>query len=223
MIPREVTVGRASDCDILYSPNQVYVSNKHALIYSNGEGLFYKDMSSNGTVINGNMVHHRTVPIKIGDSILLANKYPLTWDKILMYFPQEKQPTKIYPSSPGSTGTIINPQTNVIKQDEKNTMKIELEINKFNWGAFFLYPLWGFANGMWWTFLIAMFCWWTFIIPNIIFGIKGSKWAWENKKWRDINHFITVQDSWKKWGIGVFLANIFLTLIYFIILSDLFL
>ena len=43
MIQREVTVGRAPDSDILYDLNCVHISNAHAVIYSNGSQLIFKD------------------------------------------------------------------------------------------------------------------------------------------------------------------------------------
>lgn len=46
MIQREVTVGRAPDSDILYDPNCVHISNAHAVIYSNGSQLIFKDTST---------------------------------------------------------------------------------------------------------------------------------------------------------------------------------
>lgn len=101
-----------------------------------------------------------------------------------------------------------------------SSANIEAETARFNWGAFFLYPFWGFANGMWWAFLISWFFGWT-IIPNILFGIMGSKWAWKNKHWRDINHFVIVQDSWKRWGIGLFIAGVFISIFTILIVMAL--
>lgn len=231
MIQREVTVGRAFDSDILYDLNCVHVSNAHAVIYSNGNQLIFKDTSTNGTLINSVQVHHQSVVITYGDVILLAGKYPLTWDKIEIFFPFKQKPTQIgngysssrngtvhnqvYPQQPVSYGPP--PEQTSASSSRNNGANVEVEITRFNWGAFFLYSLWGFANGMWWAFLIGVFFGWT-IIPNILFGIMGSKWAWKNKHWRDLNHFVTVQDSWKKWGIGLFLVNIFLAILFSVIL-----
>lgn len=225
MIQREVTVGRAPDSDILYDPACVHVSNAHAVIYFNGSQLIFKDSSTNGTLINNVRIHYQKVVINYGDSILLAGKYPLTWDRISVFFPLVKQPTQVNNDySPNAISKTVMNSTlqqqavicNPISGDEekilasnKDFVNIEVETARFNWGAFFLYPFWGFANGMWWAFLVSWFFGWT-IIPNILFGIMGSKWAWKNKQWRDINHFVTVQDSWKKWGIGLFLVGIFI-------------
>lgn len=54
-----------------------------------------------------------------------------------------------------------------------------------------------------------------------MFGIMGSKWAWKNKHWRDINHFVIVQGSWKKWGIGLFIASVFISIFTFVIVMAL--
>ena len=226
MIQREVTVGRAPDSDILYEPGCIHVSNAHAMIYSDGTRLIFKDTSTNGTVINNRQIHHQSVVIYYGDSILLAGKYPLTWDRISVFFPTGKTPTQVCKpktvinaehQEPMAGGSQIGIHPSMPTGIDK--ARVEVEITRFNWGAFFLYPLWGFANGMWWLFLIAMFFWWLSPVTNIIFGIMGSKWAWQNKRWQDLNHFVSVQDSWKKWGIGVFLANVFLGIMVLLIVS----
>lgn len=94
MILREVTVGRAPGSDILYGDNCPYVSNNHALIYSDGKRLILKDTSTNGTYINNNCIHHQSAVINYGDSILLAGKYPLSWERISIFFPMEQFTSK---------------------------------------------------------------------------------------------------------------------------------
>lgn len=90
---------------------------------------------------------------------------------------------------------------------------------KFNWGAFTLLPLWGFANGMWWWILITIAI---ALIPfggvinfaiAIYMGIKGGEMAWNKKSWRDINHFTKVYEQWKIAAIVVWV----LTLLFLII------
>lgn len=238
MIPREVTIGRATDCDILYGNDCPYVSNRHALIYFDGKQLVYKDTSTNGTLINKTRIHNRSVVIgTLGDNqrinidenmtILLAGKYPLRWETLGHYFPIQTKvslnhiPTRINEISATEQQRYNIEPVPLSEQhfiQSQDIVSIEVELTKFNWGAFFLYPFWGFANGMWWAFLIAIFFSWAIFIPNIVFGIKGSRWAWENKKWRNMNHFISVQESWKKWGIGIFLANVFLSILLWSIL-----
>jgi len=202
---REVTVGRSSYSDILINERCVCASNTHALIYDGGQSLMLRDTSTNGTLVNNQMVHRQTVFINRGDVILLAGKYLLPWSEIDRFFPVVYKPTmlnqRVLPISTIVDHNSLLPDKFSIKflTDE---CEIEHEINKWNWGAFFLYPYWGFANGMWWAFFIGIFFGWSFI-PSIIFGINGSKWAWKYKKWRNLEHFTSVQVSWKNWGIGV--------------------
>ena len=79
---QEITIGRSNSCDIRFSQNDDYASNFHGRIFMNGNQLMYRDTSSNGTVINGKMVHHIAIPINRGDRIMIAGKYPITWSQI---------------------------------------------------------------------------------------------------------------------------------------------
>lgn len=119
--------------------------------------------------------------------------------------------------------------------EELNYMARE-EINRFNWGAFFMWPLWGFANGMFYLFFVnfafqilyflliygnevgQIFFGIIGFVINLVFGINGSKWAWHNKKWRDLEHFRDVQRSWKYWAVGLLIVLVIFFLIAFIII-----
>jgi hypothetical protein len=85
------------------------------------------------------------------------------------------------------------------------------EIQKWNWGAFFLTFIWGIGNGVWRSFLIFI------PIINIavpfILGAKGNTWAWQNRIWRDVNHFKKVQKTWAIVGLIVWVFAIFLKII----------
>jgi len=45
---------------------------------------------------------------------------------------------------------------------------------------------------------------------RIILGIKGSEWAWQNKKWDSIDHFKRTQRTWMWWGVGVIVLEVLL-------------
>lgn len=218
---REVTVGRLSCSDILIDERCVCASNNHAVIYDAGQSLMFRDTSTNGTLVNNRMVHRQTVSICQGDVILLAGKYLLPWSEINRFFPVIHRPTLINQPLPFNP-TIVD--CNILPSPDNLPVKhrtgdidheIECEIAKWNWGAFFLYPYWGFANGMWWAFFIGIFLGWSFF-PSIFFGINGSKWAWKYKKWRDLEHFISVQTSWKNWGIGILVVTLFFYFCFFL-------
>ncbi|MCD8387460.1 MAG: hypothetical protein LUD17_11305 [Bacteroidales bacterium] len=68
-------------------------------------------------------------------------------------------------------------------------------LQKFHWGAFFLYPYWGFTNGTWWAFfllLIPPF----YLVGALICGFKGYQWAWKRGKWTSFKEFKIVQHTW---------------------------
>jgi len=64
----------------------------------------------------------------------------------------------------------------------------------WSWGAFVLGWLWGPFNGTW----IALLG----LVPPlapvmaVILGIRGRRWAWGNRVWRDREHFMAVQRRW---------------------------
>ena len=202
MIMREVTVGRSKDCDIYLDERCIYASSHHATIYYDGNQLMYRDNSSNGTLINNVSVKHRAVPIRHGDSIMAAGKYQISWNQIDVFFPMNAR--QMPPQQP------MQQEPYAYQTYQPNTMAntATVDVSKWNWGAFALYPIWGFFNGCWWAFLIAMFLWWLSPIPNIIFGVYGTRWAWQNKTWSSAADFMSTQHSWGIAGIIVFAINI---------------
>ena len=134
-------------------------------------------------------VHHQSVIINYGDSIFLAGKYPLTWDRIGVFFLWKSNQHELIVAiiRISKSKTVVNPsnqQQSVVYgpiaiDEEKSSasnnssINIEVETARFNWGAFFLYPFWGFANGMWWAFLISWF-WMDYNTQYLVwyYGIK---------------------------------------------------
>lgn len=193
MILREVTIGRDKNSDIYLDDRCKYASNHHATIYYDGVQLMYRDTSSNGTMINNVSVKHRAVPIHRGDIIMVAGMYQINWNQIDALCPPN-----------------INQQFNsVVSQNVTPPASPIIDTSKWNWGACGLYGLWGFFNGCWWAFLISFFVgFWLFPIPNIVFGIYGTKWAWKNKKWESPQDFLQTQDNWAIWGVIMFFLNL---------------
>lgn len=195
MILREVTIGRSKDCDIYLDERCIYASSHHATIYYDGNQLMYRDCSRNGTMINNVSVKNRAVPIRRGDAIMVAGRYQISWNQIDVFFAAGR--TQMAPQQPMHQSPIHIPT------DESDS----LNLSKWNWGAFSLYPLWGFFNGCWWAFLIGFFLGWLFPIPNIIFGVYGTRWAWENRRWRSAADFMETQHGWSIAGIIIFVIN----------------
>lgn len=88
-----ITIGRDPKSDIRVEERYDTVSNSHADIEERDGVLTFIDHSSNGTVINGQKIHNRSVTIYCGDNIMLAGIRELTWEEIETFFPQQKRPT----------------------------------------------------------------------------------------------------------------------------------
>jgi len=91
------------------------------------------------------------------------------------------------------------------------------EIQGWSWGAFLLNWIWGIGNS---TYIaLLMFVPLVNIVMVFILGAKGNKWAWQNRTWRDVEHFKKTQ---KKWSItGAILVFVFLPLFVISISSTL--
>ena len=106
-------------------------------------------------------------------------------------------------------------------RDEENTTP--QEIQRWNWSAFILGPIWGVMHGLWWTMLgflpflplpptlrsigfIVLFG------VMVILGLKGNEMAWRSRQWESAEKFLAVQQRWATWsiifGIGAFVAII---------------
>ncbi len=79
--------------------------------------------------------------------------------------------------------------------------EIPPELDRWNWGAFFLNWIWGIGNSA----FIALLALVPFVNIVMIFvlGARGSRWAWENYPWRDAEHFRRTQRNWAIAGLIV--------------------
>ncbi|UVK52348.1 cytochrome c oxidase assembly factor 1 family protein [Mesorhizobium sp. AR02] len=84
--------------------------------------------------------------------------------------------------------------------------EIPAELDRWNWGAFFLNWIWGIGNS---TFIaLLMFVPLVNIVMLFVLGAKGSRWAWQNVSWRDAEHFRRVQRNWAIAGFIVFVVGL---------------
>jgi hypothetical protein len=80
------------------------------------------------------------------------------------------------------------------------------EIDRWNWGAFLLNWIWGIGNN---TFIaLLMFVPLVNLVMPFVLGVKGSAWAWRNKRWESVDHFRRVQRTWTIAGVIVLIALI---------------
>ena len=84
--------------------------------------------------------------------------------------------------------------------------EIPAELDRWNWGAFFLNWIWGIGNS---TFIALLA-----LIPIVnlimifVLGARGSRWAWQNRAWRDAEHFRKTQRNWAIAGLVVWVVGI---------------
>jgi hypothetical protein len=80
------------------------------------------------------------------------------------------------------------------------------EIDRWNWGAFLLNWIWGIGNN---TFIaLLMFVPLVNLVMPFVLGVKGSAWAWRNKRWESVDHFRRVQRIWAIAGVIFLIAAI---------------
>ena len=73
------------------------------------------------------------------------------------------------------------------------------ELQGWNWGAFLLNWVWGLGNS---TYIaLLMFVPFVNFVMIFVLGVKGNQWAWQNRTWRDIDHFRRTQRDWTVAGV----------------------
>lgn len=84
--------------------------------------------------------------------------------------------------------------------------EIPAELDRWNWGAFFLSWIWGVGNSTW----IALLALIPFvnIVMMFVLGFRGSRWAWQNRTWRSADHFRRSQRGWGIAGLVVWILVI---------------
>lgn len=87
-----------------------------------------------------------------------------------------------------------------------DTATVPAEINRWNWGAFFLTWIWGLGNRTYIAFLAFIPL--VGLVMPFVLGAKGSAWAWRNRRWESVEAFRATQKKWALWGAVVFLLII---------------
>ncbi len=92
------------------------------------------------------------------------------------------------------------------------------ELNRWNWGAFFMGWIWALGMSNIIGFLL---CFFLSGIGNIIVGIKGNEWAWSTRKFDSVEQFKAVQHAWAVWGVVIFLVSLVISggIMLFVILA----
>lgn len=96
---------------------------------------------------------------------------------------------------------------------------VPAEVDRWNWGAFLLTWIWGIGNNT--LIALLMFVPFVNIVMLFVLGVKGSAWAWRNKRWDSVEAFKATQRKWALWGVAVLvLSFVFFGGLFFAIASS---
>jgi hypothetical protein len=93
-------------------------------------------------------------------------------------------------------------------QDVVDPKPIPPEIDRWNWGAFLLSWIWGVGNNTFIALLALVPL--LGLIMRFVLGAKGSRWAWRNGRWDNVEHFKRVQRRWAIWGAVIWVVSLVL-------------
>jgi len=89
--------------------------------------------------------------------------------------------------------------------------KLPEGIKGWSWGAFLFNWAWAIHNRTWIGALVLVP--YLGFIMAFVLGFKGREWAWQNKRWDNIEHFQAVQKKWSFWSAACLIAGMSMGLI----------
>jgi len=103
--------------------------------------------------------------------------------------------------------------------------KLPAELEGWNWGAFLMTLWWSLSHKAWLGLLVLLGAvprigWFAALVVHIVFGINGNLWAWQNRRWDDIEHFKATQRIWMWWGAAAISVLIACTLLLLVAASN---
>ena len=66
---------------------------------------------------------------------------------------------------------------------------------------------------VWWIPFAVIFVSILDLGVSVLFGIKGTEWAWNNRSWNSITNFKQTQETWNKAGLAFFLFGVMIMVI----------
>lgn len=119
-----------------------------------------------------------------------------------------------------------------------SSTQIDREVDKWNWGAFYFGWIWGIFNKVYISLLqlvatiiafgltliglaiISPFFSLSSLGISIWLGVKGSRMAWDNGAYRNLEHFRNVRHAWTMAAAIVFGISVFLIIISLLLFID---
>ncbi|WP_233278829.1 ribonuclease G [Floricoccus penangensis] len=105
----------------------------------------------------------------------------------------------------------------------EDSNQVPEDIKGWNWGAFGLTLYWSIGNKVYLGLLILLsmvpYAGFVFaIVWKIVIAAKGNEWAWKAGKYKSVEEYKKVQESWKMPGIVAFILGILSIFIVFLFL-----
>jgi len=238
---KQITIGRNTNSNIVVDSTYNTVSSNHATIIEDNGRIIFKDHSSNGSYVNGRLVHQTQAEIQMCDTIFLSRSYQLDMNQVRRYLGLGRE-TQCAPQQNDYTMQDLRQQHVVIPQPQvqyqqqivipqpqvqyQQPIQQEREkpkyLNKWNWGAFYFSWLWGVCNGVYWPLIV--------LIPYVgqiaaliicfVLGANGSRYAWDKFN-GSASDFDLKQEAWAKAAGVCFCITIILIIIFiFLIVAN---
>ena len=80
------------------------------------------------------------------------------------------------------------------------------EIARWSWGAFLLNWIWGLGNNT--PIALLMFVPGVNVVMWFMLGLRGNRWAWQNKTWKSVEEFQRIQRVWSVFGALLWSATL---------------
>jgi hypothetical protein len=119
----------------------------------------------------------------------------------LLTYPRTESNTMLHPPSDTQGNT---PYDNSSGMGSRSP--VPPEIQKWNWGAFLLNWIWSIGNGAFVGLLVFVPVLGLFI--PFFLGAKGSRWAWQNRRWESVATFQRVQRRWTQVGVALVVLSV---------------
>jgi len=133
---KTITVGRSEVCDIII--NESNISRIHAEITLSEGKYTFRDVSTNGSSVNGRSLINSEVTINSNSSILLAHSIPLYWSKIESLLPT----SSINPISVNKTEVLPTENTPIYNQKQQgmfsNPFSFDGRIRRLEYGLSYI-------------------------------------------------------------------------------------
>ena len=93
-----------------------------------------------------------------------------------------------------------------------NAAVVPRAVKRWNWGAFFLTPIWALANSVWIGLLGFVPV--VNLIMSVVLGVKGNEMAWRKKRWPSVENFLQTQRTWAGASAAILAGTVVLGIIY---------